>query len=308
MRILVILATIDEYNMLISTIKNNSFFKVTSIYTKSKDSLNDSKANDSLNRSNQQKFKSNSLSYKTRVVEEKTFFNFSEIKYNYLDKEIYIIALYSNFGMLNASCATIFGLERFYPDIVINLGAAGSLNKNFNIGDIVTPFRVFYSTYQDTASLLFDPDFIKKITSLSPDQPVESQFIQNLNRKSLGLNNIEKKLYKNILKNYPQIHKCIISTQDFNVDSNEKKKFLNRVFEADVVDWESYAIKYSSNKYKTPCLILRVITDLADENFEDDYKTNLETVLKKISEIFVNSIVSDVCKIYFSDINCSRKI
>nr|HPO61228.1 hypothetical protein [Exilispira sp.] len=89
MRILVILATIDEYNMLISTIKNNSFFKVTSIYTKSKDSLNDSKANDSLNLSNQQKFKSNSLSYKTRVVEEKTFFNFSEIKYNYLDKEIY---------------------------------------------------------------------------------------------------------------------------------------------------------------------------------------------------------------------------
>ncbi|HQJ41272.1 MAG TPA: hypothetical protein PK449_06925, partial [Exilispira sp.] len=89
MRILVILATIDEYNMLISTIKNNSFFKVTSIYAKSKDSLNDSKAKESLNRSNQLKFKSNSLSYKIQVVEEKTLFNFSEIKYNYLDKEIY---------------------------------------------------------------------------------------------------------------------------------------------------------------------------------------------------------------------------
>lgn len=53
-----------------------------------------------------------------------------------------VAIIHSGVGKVYASIVTVQAIEKFKPELVINVGCAGSLNKNIHVGDVVVADRV----------------------------------------------------------------------------------------------------------------------------------------------------------------------
>ena len=69
---------------------------------------------------------------------------------NYLDNELYIgeiankevMICRSGVGDVYATISTLLIIKKYKPELIINLGVAGSLNKNIHVGDVVVADKV----------------------------------------------------------------------------------------------------------------------------------------------------------------------
>ena len=50
----------------------------------------------------------------------------------------------SGIGKVNVAISTALLIEKFKPDLIINTGSAGALDKSLNVGDIVISDMVAY--------------------------------------------------------------------------------------------------------------------------------------------------------------------
>ena len=53
-----------------------------------------------------------------------------------------VVILHSGVGKVYAAILTTIAIKKFKPDLVINVGVAGSLSKNIHVGDIVVATRI----------------------------------------------------------------------------------------------------------------------------------------------------------------------
>uniref|UniRef100_UPI0028A274E2 5'-methylthioadenosine/S-adenosylhomocysteine nucleosidase n=1 Tax=Staphylococcus aureus TaxID=1280 RepID=UPI0028A274E2 len=58
------------------------------------------------------------------------------------DKEV--ILTQSGIGKVNVSISTTLLINRFHPDLIINTGSAGALDKSLGVGDIIVSDMVAY--------------------------------------------------------------------------------------------------------------------------------------------------------------------
>ncbi|MFG0933594.1 5'-methylthioadenosine/S-adenosylhomocysteine nucleosidase, partial [Staphylococcus sp. 231237_7MaSpsaltlick] len=55
-----------------------------------------------------------------------------------------IVLTQSGIGKVNVAISTTLLIEQFKPDLIINTGSAGALDKALNVGDVVVSDRVMY--------------------------------------------------------------------------------------------------------------------------------------------------------------------
>lgn len=77
----------------------------------------------------------NYLKTKLENIVEKEYKSFKFIEGKILENDIVLCK--SNIGLINAGIATTIGVERYSPDVVINLGLAGGYSKDIHTGDLV---------------------------------------------------------------------------------------------------------------------------------------------------------------------------
>lgn len=122
------------------------------------------------------------------------------------DKEIVIV--HSGIGKVYAAICTTLVIKKFKPDLVINVGCAGSLNKKIHVGDVVVANRVAdwdvdvpgweRSIFSDKMSFACDGRFTKLCKELKTKDKVKIGYIVS------GDEFIYKKSQVNeILKYYP---------------------------------------------------------------------------------------------------------
>jgi len=167
----------------------------------------------------------------------------------YLNKDFALIV--SNIGKINAAAATTYGIARFNPEVIYNIGLAGSINYDMHYGDIIAVQKV----YQHDSYLPFDDERFAYFS-----EAVE------LATKAWNLKT------------------GTLATGDSFVDNSELKKKIAE--SAQLVDMEGHAVARVALLHDVPLHMYKIISDNASESAHDDFFDNLEQMShSKISEI-----------------------
>lgn len=166
-----------------------------------------------------------------------------------------VILVQSGVGKVNAAICTQYIIDKFSPDYIINTGIAGGLGKNLNVGDIVIGTEFVQYDF-DVTAIGYALGYM--CTGINKDKPTVFYSDEKL------INDFESALKAAA----PDIkyHKGIIASGDCFVSSLEKKHQIRDTFNASAVEMEGAAIAQTANINEVPCVIVRAVSDLADND------------------------------------------
>ncbi len=164
----------------------------------------------------------------------------------------------SGIGKVNAGCCTQILADLFHVDAVINTGIAGSLDASIDIGDIVLC----------TDAMQHDVDAVAFGYPLGtiPRMPV-SAFPADATLRSLA-----KTLCEQVNPEI-HVHEGRVVTGDQFIADKEKKDFITEHFHGMCTEMEGAAIAQAAFNNGLPFLIIRAISDKADNSAQMDYPT-----------------------------------
>lgn len=173
---------------------------------------------------------------------------------NLYGKEAVIVK--SGIGKVNAGiCAQIL-VDKFQVDVLINTGIAGSLDADIDIGDMVISTDLV--EHDMDASIFGDPvGQIPRMDTFS--FPADEALVEKAKAANMEAN--------------PDIRTFtgrIVSGDQF-VSSAEVKEKLVNTFRARCTEMEGAAIAHAAYLNKVSCVIIRAISDKADNSATMDY-------------------------------------
>ena len=169
-----------------------------------------------------------------------------------------VVIVRSGIGKVNAAVCTQLLVDKFNVDVLINTGVAGSLDAAIDIGDMVISTDLVEHDMDTT--VLGDPlGQVPRMDTFSfPADPV-------LVGKAIAANEEANPDIKTFTGR-------IVSGDQF-VSSAEVKEKLVRHFGAKCTEMEGAAIAHAAYLNKVSCVIIRAISDKADNSASMDYPT-----------------------------------
>lgn len=168
------------------------------------------------------------------------------------------VVVRSGIGKVNAAVCTQILADHYQVDAVINTGIAGSLDAAIDIGDMVISSDAVQHD-MDT-SIFGDPvGQVPRMDTFS--FPAD----QKLAEKAVLANQ----------KANPDIRTFCgrIASGDQFISAQEKKEKIIELFGASCAEMEGAAIAHAAYLNKIPCVIIRAISDKADNSAVMDYPT-----------------------------------
>ena len=169
-----------------------------------------------------------------------------------------VVVVRSGIGKVNAGICTQILVDDYNIDAVINTGIAGSLNPDINIGDIVL----------STDTLEHDMDAVNFGYPLGQIPRMDTLSFEADN----NLRRIAKEVCKQVNPDVNVFEGRIVSGDQF-ISDKEKKNWLIDNFAGFCTEMEGAAIGHAAYLNKIPFLIIRAISDKADDSATMDYPT-----------------------------------
>lgn len=161
-------------------------------------------------------------------------------------------------GKVNAACCTQALIDHFPVSCVINTGIAGSLQASIDIGDIVLATDALEHD-MDAVSFGYDLGQIPgmEVFSFTADEKLRKIAKEGCEKVNPDIS----------------VHEGRVVTGDQFVSSKEKKTWLVDHFDGCCTEMEGAAIAHVAYLNKIPFLIVRAISDKADDSAHMDYPT-----------------------------------
>ena len=169
-----------------------------------------------------------------------------------------VVVVKCGVGKVNAAMCTQTMIDVFNVDSIINTGIAGSLNADINIGDIVFACDAVEHD-MDVAALGYEPGII-------PDTEM------SVFKSDEHLLDIAKNAVKNCGLTVGVFTGRVVSGDQF-ISSKDKKKWLVETFDGTCAEMEGASIGHVASLNKIPYLVVRAISDKADDSATEDYPT-----------------------------------
>lgn len=188
-------------------------------------------------------------------------------------KEVMIVKC--GIGKVNAAICTQTMIDMFPISGIINTGIAGSLDAGIDIGDIVFSTDTVEHD-MDVSALGYEPGIIPDAeTSIY----VADSCLRTLAIESVSAANLQVKTF------------CgrVVSGDQFISDQN-KKKWLTDTFGGVCTEMEGAAIAHTAYMNQIPFLIVRAISDKADDSAEMDYPTFAKQAITNSVKMMVEII------------------
>ena len=184
-----------------------------------------------------------------------------------------VVIVRSGIGKVNAAACTQILVDKFNVDVLVNTGVAGSLDATIDIGDVVISTDLV--EHDMDTSVFGDPlGQVPRMDTFSfPADPVL----------------VEKAVAANQEAN-PDIRTFtgrIVSGDQF-VSSKEVKEKLVIVFQGRCTEMEGAAIAHAAYLNKVSCVIIRAISDKADNSAEMDYPTFEKLAIERSVRLMKN--------------------
>ena len=169
-----------------------------------------------------------------------------------------VVVVRSGIGKVNAAACTQILADVFQVEAVINTGIAGSLNKEINIGDIVLATDVLHHD-MDATGFGYPKGQIPQMQEFSfPGDAV--------------LRSLAERVCNEVNPDIQVFQGRIVSGDQFISDKG-KKKWLTDTFGGYCTEMEGAAIAQACYLNSIPFLIVRAISDKADDSASMDYPT-----------------------------------
>ena len=175
------------------------------------------------------------------------------------------IAVRSGVGKVNAARTTQILTDKFNLDYIINVGSAGALNDNLNIGDIVVGKELIQHDFNVTA--------FGRERGYIPEAGKVFKSDENLIKKS-----------ENIKMNNIKITTGVIVSGDIFCTEIKMKEKIRKRFNADCCEMEGAAIAQICYLNKIPFIVIRSISDIPDGKNKIDFDKYLEVAAKNCAE------------------------
>lgn len=183
-----------------------------------------------------------------------------------------VVITQSGIGKVNATIATAMVIERFSPKAIINTGSAGGIGKGLKVGDVVLGQSV---THHDVDVTAFGYA-IGQMAQMPVDYPSNKQLLQVLSVASSAFPTA-------------QVHQGqIVSGDQFIADSENFATIKQNFPDAMAVEMEAAAIAQTCHQFNVPFVVVRAISDLADEEASMSFDEFIEQAGKHSAEMVVN--------------------
>ncbi len=185
-----------------------------------------------------------------------------------------IIATVSGIGKVNSAVSTQRIIDKYNPDAVINVGVAGGLDRSLSVLDMVIAEDTMYHDFYPLSLLEEDGNIGTSI------------FRCDEKLVGLAVRAAEKMKLEGKIKSYKKGR--VVSGDSF-VEDNEKSRYLREKLSGACVEMEGAAISQTAILNGVPFLVIRCISDFADNNagmsydsFSDIAARQAGTVLEEI--------------------------
>lgn len=196
------------------------------------------------------------------------------------DKEIFICQ--SGIGKVNAAIATQRLIDLFGAEYIINSGVAGGVSGKLSKLDIVISEKLTYHDFTPLDILDNNPPYSKYMTA---DKNLVSKALEACSKLAIEIG-------KNNGNNFSAFPGVIVSGDCF-VNSAEQANRLNRDFGALCTEMEGAAIAHVAVVNKIPFVIIRAISDFADEDAENSFDS-FEYIAADRAAFIVKEIISSL--------------
>lgn len=178
-----------------------------------------------------------------------------------------IILTESGIGKTNAARTTQILIDYYKPEAIFNIGVAGGIAKNLKVGDVIISTSLVQHDFDITA---FDHPK-GYIPNIGNTIPIDNNLL-NTTKTILDTNNISYK-------------EGVIASGDIFCTKESMATKINTQFNALCVEMEGASIAQTAYLSKTPCLVIRSISDCPDNNNKVTYEEFLENSSKKVAQI-----------------------
>ncbi len=161
-------------------------------------------------------------------------------------------------GKVNAGITVQMMVDKFNITHIINTGVAGSLNESIDIGDIVLATGAVYHDLEATA-FGYQRGQVPQMEVF--EFPTSKELV-SLAEKSCKKVNPDVKVFKGR-----------IASGDQFIADRAAKADIKKYFDPYCVEMEGCAMAHAAFVNDIPCLIIRAISDKADDSAEMDYPT-----------------------------------
>jgi adenosylhomocysteine nucleosidase len=168
-----------------------------------------------------------------------------------------IILCQGGWGKTNAAGSTQYAIDRWQPDVIINLGTCGGFLGDVNLKEIIL---VEKSIIYDLVEQMIDPDIAL------------AAYTTHLDLSFLTVP-------------YPQpVRRTLLVSGDRDLVAGEIPGLRSK-FGAVAGDWETGSIAYVATINKVKCLILRGVSDLVSPETGGEAYDHIEVFAKRTHEI-----------------------
>ncbi len=158
-----------------------------------------------------------------------------------------VIFMHGGWGKVAAAASTQYTISRWHPSLVVNIGTCGGFEGEIAQREIILVERtVIYDIYEQMGD---------------PNEHIKHYAIE-----------IDNSWLKEPMP--LRVVKSILVSGDRDLFCDEIGSLKSK-YGAIAGDWESGAIAWVADKNKTPCLILRGVTDLVSETRGEAYSGNM---------------------------------
>ncbi len=195
------------------------------------------------------------------------------------------ICVKAGVGKVNAALTAEILIMKYGVDAVIFTGVAGGINPQLDIGDIVISKRVIHHDYGQVVPDAFFPwdtvgyaadsilvDVAKRAARRAKFEPIPKKLCKETGR-------------------LPRITTGRVVTGDQFIASEEKRRWIEQTFRADCVEMEGAAVAQVCVINEIPFVIIRCLSDLANENADVEFETFVLYAAKN-SNLIVKEILN----------------
>lgn len=172
-----------------------------------------------------------------------------------------VVLVLSGIGKVNAAVATALVIRQFQPQYVINTGSAGGLAAGIRVGDVVVGTEAAHHDVDVTA--------FGYVPGQVPQQPArfraDGRLVEAAARAAAAFDDAA-------------VHRGLVVSGDQFVSDSGKIAAIRRHFpDAQAVEMEAAAIAQTCHQQGVPFVIVRAVSDAADEEAGQSFETFLQT-------------------------------
>lgn len=174
----------------------------------------------------------------------------------------------SGIGKVNAAIAAALLIEIFYVDAVVNTGSAGGIGKDLSVGDLVVSTKL---AYNDADARVFGYEF-----GQIPQMP--KYYLAD--KKLIKL--VEEAAFETNWK----LESGLIVSGDSFISSEKRIQEIKDYFpDVLVTEMEGAALAQTCYQFEVPFVIVRALSDTADEEAVVSFDTFIETAGKRSAKM-----------------------